>query len=355
MARIVVLLRGLRPSKKWIVPAVLSLVLPLFIGLGWAFWALSAGEEPPLDTIAGLWALGLLAFFALLIYGRRERTSAVQKELTRFANGLRVVGSELILPRPVRIQIGRMRAWGAMAVYLTGMRGTSLYPRSYYHLSEFEAEEDLGEKEAVDLELLSKPFTFIADVNGGYLSAPAIKAELLGGEAVVVAVLDPSTIGFERDEVSLRAVGEEDRAEASLRFEGRRIKGIVNRPVLGKARDVRLELHGSLKVPVPKASWPLREVEKYITLVLARTEDKPSLSFEHAFPPGELTIIVTHEEALDPVALVEELGLHGPVITGFFEGRYELKLVLDIPLRPDVVSTVELPALRAGEPGSTRS
>ena len=355
MAKVVVLLRGLKPSTPLIVLAFLIFLLTFFGGLGWALWALRTGEEIALEPIIALWATGLLLFFAILIYGAMKRTGAVRGALEEFARKLQVIGSELVFPRTARVQIGRVAAWGSVSAYMMESRDVVTYPRAYHFLSEFRPDEDLGEMKAIDLGLLSKPFTFLAHVERGYLSAPAIRIELPSGEALVIAVLDPSTMVFERDKISLRVVSEQDKADASIKLEGARLRGVMNRPVVGRARGARLELHGHVRAPVPRATWPMNEVEIYEKTVLAEVCEKPSLRFEHVFPPGELTIIITHEEGLDPVALATELGLHSPVITGFSEGHYEFKLVLDIPLRPDVVGSAELPALKPGEPGSTRS
>jgi len=355
MAKVVVLLGGLKPSTPLIVVAFLIFLLTFFGGLGWALWALRTEDEVALEPIIALWATGLFLLFAILIYGAMKRTGAVRGALEEFVRGLQVIGSELVFPRTAHVQMGRMVAWGSVTIYPVERGDVVTYPRVYHHLSEFRSEEDLGERGAVNLGLLSKPFTFFAHAERGYLSAPAIRVELPSEEGLVIVVLDPSTMIFERDKISLRAVSEHDRAEAFLKPEGARLRGVMNRPVMGKARGARLELHVHIKAPAPRATWPMEEVEFYGKTVLAEVGEKPSLRFEYVFPPREPVIIITHEEGLDPVALATELELKGTVITGFSEGRYELKLVLDIPLRPDVVSSAELPALRLGEPGSTRS
>ena len=63
----------------------------------------------------------------------------------------------------------------------------------------------------------------------------------------------------------------------------------------------------------------------------------------YALPPGRPILVITAEGIPANYVIKEVLGLGERVLAGFSRGCYQLRLVLDLPLRRDVSTSVELP------------
>ena len=98
-----------------------------------------------------------------------------------------------------------------------------------------------------------------------------------------------------------------------------------------------MELVGELDVEVSRLS-----ARDEVAITLGYAEGAWAQA-SYALPPDRPTLIITAEGIPTNYLIREVLGLGERALAGFSRGRYRLRLVLDLPLRKDVSTSVELP------------
>ena len=274
-----------------------------------------------------LYVLALVRFFGRQKLFRRLRSLAEE-----LMPGLSFSEDVIRLPKPMRVMPGVFRALGTWRSVPTG-RGTTIH---YYYEAVF---EPLGPEELrdhVELAGLPKGFTIFSSANTDYLEAPAIglKAD---DQVLVLALIDPRQVVFARERLGLTVRHEEEWASASVELDPRELRGTINRSTSGRARGARLELVGELDVKVEGLS-----ARDEVAIMLGYAKGTWT-QVSYALPPGRPILVITAEDMPANYIIKEVLGLGERALAGFSRGRYQLRLVLDLPLRKDVSTSVELP------------
>jgi len=227
---------------------------------------------------------------------------------------------------------GVFRALGTWRVICSGKGSTS----HYYYKAVFEPIGPGELKSQVELAELPRGFTIFSSSNTNYLEAPAVGLEA-DGQVLVLALIDPGRVAFSRERLGLTVRHEDEWASASVELSPRELRGTINRSTSGRARGARLELVGELDAEVSGLS---ARDEVAITLGYA---EGAWAQVSYALPPGRPTLIIMAEGIPANYVIREVLGLGERALAGFSRGRYQLRLVLDLPLRKDVSTSVELP------------
>jgi len=325
--------------------AALTLVAIITLSMG----VIAGPAVLAINPLVLMIALMVLVIAAILAHAANEWTRARQRlklarrEAEELASKLRLTRDEIILPKPIRVRLGKLTALGIwitrQTTVPTGKTMMTTTSRHYKHKSAFLPAGPAETARSIRLSELPRGFTVFSGPHMDYVELPAVKLEPDGGHGrempLILAMLDPISTEFAQTGLGLTARHKEDRASASVRLGPDALEGTITWSA-SKARGVRLELEGELSVKVGGLEGVNRAK---IELAYAR---KSLSSFKYEFPLRERTFLLTVEDA-SPRYLLERLGLETPVLLGFSKGRYKLSLVLDLPLRPDVKASVELP------------
>ncbi|RLI39803.1 hypothetical protein DRO60_00230 [Candidatus Bathyarchaeota archaeon] len=285
-------------------------------------------------------ALGALTAIMIILY---VLTLTKFFEKQRLFGRLRSLAGELMLglsfsegvvrlPKLMRVVPGVFRALGAWQTTHTG-KGAKPH---YHYKAVFEPIGPGELKSHVELAELPRGFTIFSSSNADYIEAPAVGLEA-DGRVLVLVLIDPGHVAFSRERLGLTVRHEDEWASASVELDPRELRGIINRSTSGRARGARLELVGELDAEVEGLS---ARDEMAITLGYA---EGAWAQVSYALPPGRPTLIITAEGIPANYVIREVLGLGERALAGFSRGRYQLRLVLDLPLRKDVSTSVELP------------
>jgi len=283
----------------------------------------------------GVFAIFMFVLFALALteLSRKQRLFGRLRSLAEeLMPGLSFSGSAVRLPKPMHVVPGVFRALGTWRVICPGKGSTS----HYYYKAVFEPIGPGELKSQVELAELPRGFTIFSSSNTNYLEAPAVGLEA-DGQVLVLALIDPGRVAFSRERLGLTVRHEDEWASASVELGPRELRGTINRSTSGRARGARLELMGELDAEVSGLS-----AHDEVAITLGYAEGAWAQA-SYALPPGRPTLIITAEGIPANYLIREVLGLGERALAGFSRGRYQLRLVLDLPLRKDVSTSVELP------------
>ncbi len=179
-------------------------------------------------------------------------------------------------------------------------------------------------------------YTIAVTSNGeGYVKLPAllIKNEDMGKDRIVLITVPSRTI-YEEGDVDLKiSTPYGDSAYASLRINGNVLEGTLLYLSKGKSRSVKIVLNGVIRHEVFGKVSIRKEIFR------ARNTGTYRLNTKLA-PPKPL-LIISSMKLFTPLYLVRILrNITGTsrgetYLYGFSDGEYNLRLQLDIPLRPD--------------------
>ncbi len=281
----------------------------------------------PLAEMAGadfqlmfLTFMGLFFAVPVILLLRAKRT---RRKISLFMEDASI-GETMTLPQPVRYEVGTYTCTGEW-------RGGGKN-RHYYTSHTFRKTES-GEGPAITLP--EGPFIVtVKRDDSGLLEFPAVR--ILSEPYKNVLLLLMSSDGTVNASGTVEAATENDSAQLSIRGAGRSLTGTVY-ATLQKARKAKVEIFHT--------AW---ERNRF------KIGEGITFDFSQELLPGEDTLIVAYE-GFSPRDF-RMLMRGGEYIMG--HGTYGIRLVLDIPLHPDVssegsfeVSLKEEPEQEKGEKG----
>ena len=277
--------------------------------------------------------LGIVAFLmlidAIIIHILRKQRR-INRMLAKLESLIGLDDSKIKLPYAMRLERGEVEVVG---YWIRSGRSSS-----YYHKCEFKPLSGLQYLEYIDLNDVPFTFTVLVEYDGtGAIKVPAFRINDPEFKDVIFLVFNLSNLKLSMESSSISVATTNDVTEATIEVRDNIMRGIVNRPIVGKARGARLELHGSIR-----AYGRTFTIRKVLANVRERT-----ITFEERLVPEESIIIVTYKDICSPLKVIRSLNWRGPIILGFSDGEYKLRLVLDMPFRRDVYKEIPFKPLKS--------
>ncbi len=209
--------------------------------------------------------------------------------------------------------------------------------KSSSYVSSMEFEElarGKGRKATFAPEHFYRYTVFVHSTGDGYMRVPALVIEdpIARGSAVVFI---PYIKGFKEEALSLNVVYEAgDVASAQLYVRGDRLTGAIN--YIRKAKSRRLKLEFSATMEGVKHHGKL-----IATRTVAEAREVGEVSVDYRLNPDKpLAILVSSYRKANPLKIIRALKkgavtLRPPLLYGYSDGRYSVKLILDLPFKAD--------------------
>ncbi len=280
----------------------------IVLGIALAVWLALYGETIRLKG-AVLGAIVAAIFIGIGIENI-VRVYRGRSLVARFANSIHIAGSRIILGERRRVIIGILRALSTWR----GGRGLHLHTEL-----DFEPRKELV-TDVIELENL-KPLSYTIVIDhrySGYLSLPCIALDKPA--KLFLCLLDPSTasIAKTRAAISVGRGVESSRARISIDTGG--VRGFLE-STARISRYTQLELIAFI---------PLRMRTYACRAILARVH-RGTTSFSYDFQPHEPCILIVTPSSISSENLAKALGVRPPIISGFSEGSYRVRLVIRYP------------------------
>ena len=277
--------------------------------------------------------LGIIAFLGLIdaiIVRILLRQRHINRMLTKLESLIMLNGSKIKLPYTMRLERGEAEIVG---YWIRSGRSSS-----YYHKCGFKPLSGLQYLEYIDLNDVPSTFTVLVEYDGtGAIKVPAFRINDPEFKDVIFLVFNLNNLKLSMESSSISVATTNDVAEATIEVRNNIMRGTISRPIIGKARGARLELHGSVKVY--GRTFTIRKV-------LANVRER-TITFEERPAPEESIVIVTHKNICSPLKVIRSLNWRRPVMFGFSDGEYKLRLVLDMPFRRDVYREIPFKPLKS--------
>ncbi len=280
----------------------------IVLGIALAAWLALYGETiHPRGAVLGAIVAALFIGTGVANIVRVYRGRSL---VARLANSIRIDGSRIFLGEKRRVVIGILRALSTWR----GGRGLHLHTEL-----DFEPRRELV-ADVIELESLkSLSYTIVVDHRySGYLSLPCVALDKPA--KLFLCLLDPSTASVvkTRTTISVGRGVESSRARISIDADG--VKGFLE-------STARLSKYAQLELI---AFIPLRVRTYACRAILARVH-RGSTSFSYDFHPRKPCILIATPSSISSENLAKALGIRPPIISGFSEGSYRIRLVVRYP------------------------
>jgi hypothetical protein len=289
-----------RPSKAAPIAAVVMMIVFLVIFAAFTLPLLKAFGMVTFLLVFGVFFVLIPIIVAVMAFSRYSKAS---KTLSMLMNEASISESGVLLPQPVQYDVGIYTARGEW-------RGSGKH--RHYYVSHSFSPTDHGEGSSIPIPRGEFSVDVKAD-DTGEIVFPAIRIPSGPYGGALLLYLDPN--GEVEGSGTIQVSHGEDSAQLTYRGDGRAISGTVY-SMVKKARKAKVELYR-----------PGLEGNRF------RVGEGITFDFSRAMLPEESMLIVAYE-GFSP-ADFRKMMKGGEYLMG--HGEYGIRLVLDIPLRPDVV------------------
>jgi len=282
------------------------------------------------DPLPITFILLILSSATLGILYTFRKYSRLSRLMDRLRTTLTITDTVIKLPYSMEVEGGEAEVIGYWI-----RRGRS---SSYYSKCVFKPLSTSQYIDSIHIDNVSPNFTvLVLPDNSGIIKAPAYRILDPQFKDSILLILNPRNLKLSMENTTISVISTNDVAEASIEVQDNVMKGTVRRLFIGKAREARLELHGKIKVD---------KRTLYGRKVIAKAKNR-STSFREVLVPQEPIVILLHKDATSPMKITKHLGWKAPVLLGFNDGEYKLRLILDIPLRRDIYEEIAFKPTRA--------
>jgi len=318
------------------------LIVALFVLIPLALVPTPSDFQRTLLTVLAVSAvlLAIGAAWGYALYAQLGRS------LKAVADGLRIEGLSILLPRRLRASLGVLTIKIA-----SGTGEESGY--SIRQLSRLSDARDFSEVKLSDFARIGTGAGVIVEERRAYewVSLPVLEIREQGFRnrlgSVVLGFVPKTSYTVSVDKAVLRASRGGDWAEVELNPSRGVLRGrlkYVKHPFQSESRSARVELE--VRFDLSKLGFTLLSVRsKVLRKTLAELREPGAADFEFRPPEAaEPVVIVGISSKLTTDDVLEALGLEAPTVFGdgwrYAEAR--LRLVLDVPMGRDVVDEAEV-------------
>jgi len=315
--------------------SILALTIcALFISIG--FFMLSSRIIPLPFSLLFI----AIPFLVIILVGLTlTRGRKLSSKLSQLYNECKVINDKIILPRKMRVKYGKIIIYSEKHTYYSGPRGT---PRTRIRLN-----FDFNELDSLEANELTIPenedYTIlIGDSYGIYMEFPVFildepEFKSIIGDIIIIA-FKPLNLKINFTQYERYLAYNSDYIITDLESENSLLNGSITlfSSTTPKIRSARVEL--SCKVPAEGTSKII------LTKVDRNNKSKPfSYNFQLIREPIVI-FAINNELSLNISKITKLLNLSKPVFQGVIDENWnlELRTILDIPFRKDVVSKTNL-------------
>ncbi len=318
------ILYGKPPYTSILIGVMISFIMVLFIGLilleltGLTILTLTI-------LITGLSIDGVIALGLLILRWRNLKRINIIKDLI-----LEISSNGVTFTKPVNYAIGYIVSTG---------KWVSTGRSSYYKYSlEFNIIESRTGSHIDFKPGFLENYSILTHLSGdGYIKLPAIRIDEPELDKAFI-VLIPVVREYTGNNISLNIMHSSgDYGYLELRVDKDVLKGVLNYAKKNKARMLRVELIGEIK-DIPNYE------ELRISKRIIHLKQQGSININYNLNPVKPLALILTTQKITPLRItsITKNILETPMIYGYSDFNTKIKLVLDLPLRKDIIKEAEI-------------